>query len=191
MTAVAALLFLVLSAQWFPQACQNLPNPSPNAPCSTIVAAQNAVRATASPTVTRAPATRHAASIRRCCETFHCTQATRCWVIGKEFEYAPGDKQEVHLISAKLGEDSKLIAKANHVSRFSVVEHGRQHVPHQQSAHRAMPTITNGNHHRSALPQRMLPILSWMASFGDGVSRRSRKTRLGDAHRFVFGNQQA
>ena len=73
-------------------------------------------------------------------------------IVGKEFEYCAGDKQEVHLISAKLGEDSKLIAKANHVSRFSVIEHGRS--VHIDNQHIVPCDITNGI--LVNLPQRML-----------------------------------
>jgi len=72
--------------------------------------------------------------------------------VGKAFDYSPDDKQEVHLISAKLGADSKLIAKANHISRFSIVEPGRS--VHIDNQHIAPCDITNGV--LINLPQRML-----------------------------------
>jgi len=73
-------------------------------------------------------------------------------IVGKEFDYSPDSKQEVHLISAKLGEDSKLIAKANHISRFSLVEPG--HSVHIDDQHIAPCDITDGI--LVNLPQRML-----------------------------------
>jgi L,D-transpeptidase ErfK/SrfK len=73
-------------------------------------------------------------------------------IIGKEFDYSPGTRQEVHLISAKLGEDSKLIAKANHISRFSVIEPGGS--VHIDDQHVVPRDITSGI--LVNLPQRML-----------------------------------
>lgn len=73
-------------------------------------------------------------------------------IVGKQFDYSPEKKEEVHLISAKLGEDSKLIAKANHISRFSIVEPGTS--VHIDDQHVAPCDITNGL--LINLPQRML-----------------------------------
>jgi L,D-transpeptidase ErfK/SrfK len=140
MTAVAAFLFFLLVLV---SGCQKSPNPPPSAPAPSEA---RTASATASPTVTP---TATPTPLPYALRNFPCLSNT---IVGKEFEYAPGDKQEVHLISAKLGEDSKLIAKANHVSRFSVVEHGRS--VHIDNQHIAPCDISNGI--LVNLPQRML-----------------------------------
>ena len=73
-------------------------------------------------------------------------------VVGKAFDYTPTQPQEVHLISARLGEDSKLIAKANHINRFATI--GTDRSIHIDNEHIAPSDITNGI--LINLPQRML-----------------------------------
>ena len=141
MTAVAAFLFFLLVLI---SGCQKSRNSPPSR--TGTVAGAAAASATASPTVTP---TATPTPLPYALRNFPCLSNT---IVGKEFEYAPGDKQEVHLISAKLGEDSKLIAKANHVSRFSIIEHGRS--VHIDNQHIAPCDISNGI--LVNLPQRML-----------------------------------
>ncbi len=137
MTAVAAFLLLILLLIPGCQKSRNRPSPAPPAPSA---------RPTESPTVT---ATATPTPIPYAQRNFPCLSNT---IVGKQFDYAPEQKQEVHLISAKLGEDSKLIAKANHISRFSIIEPGRSiHIDNQ---HVAPCDITSGI--LVNLPQRML-----------------------------------
>ena len=86
---------------------------------------------------------------------------------------------------AKLGVDSKLIAHANHVSRFAVVEPGRS--LHIDNEHIAACDITNGI--LVNLPQRMLFYYK-EGNLDRSVSGRDRKTRLGDARRIIFDDHQ-
>ena len=137
MTAVAAFLILLLLLIPGCQKSRNQPSPAPPAASAT---------ATESATVTPTPAPTPIPYSQR---NFPCLSNT---VVGKEFDYSPEDKQEVHRISAKLGVDSKLIAHANHISRFSIVEPGRS--VHIDNQHIAPCDITNGI--LINLPQRML-----------------------------------
>jgi len=137
MTAVAAFLVFVLLVV---SGCQKSPKPPPSAPPAPT--ASTTAAPTVTPTATPTP-------LPYALRNFPCLSNT---IAGKQFEYAPGDKQEVHLISAKLGEDSKLIAKANHVSRFSLIEHGRS--VHIDNQHIVPCDITDGI--LVNLPQRML-----------------------------------
>jgi L,D-transpeptidase ErfK/SrfK len=137
MRAVAAFIFLLLLLIPGCQKSCNRPVPSLPAP-----SASPAESPSAAPTQAPTP-------IPYAQRNFPCLSKT---IAGKEFDYSPEDKQEVHLISATLGEDSKLIAKANHISRFSTVESGgRVHIDNQ---HIAPCDITNGI--LVNLPQRML-----------------------------------
>ncbi len=135
MTAVAAFLFLLLVLISGCQKSCRAPSPAPAARSAT---GSQIPTATATPT-----------PIPYAQRNFPCLSNT---VVGKEFDYSPPQKQEVHLISAKLGEDSKLIAKANHISRFSIVESGGS--VHINNRHIAPCDITNGI--LVNLPQRML-----------------------------------
>jgi L,D-transpeptidase ErfK/SrfK len=137
MTAVAAFLLLLLLAIPGCQESCNRPSPAPPTP---------SISPTESPTVTPTPAPTPIPYAQR---NFPCLGNT---IVGKEFDYSPEDKQDVHLMSAKLGEDSKLIAKANHISRFSTVESGGS--VHIDNQHIAPCDITNGI--LVNLPQRML-----------------------------------
>src|ERR1700730_9638410 len=107
MTAVAALLILLLFLIPGCQKSRNQPPPSPS-PSPT----ESAIP-TATPLPTPIPYSQR---------NFPCLSNT---IVGKEFDYSPEGKQDLHLISAKLGEDSNLIARANHLGRFSTVEPGR------------------------------------------------------------------
>ncbi len=73
-------------------------------------------------------------------------------IVGEQFDYRPESKQDLHLISAKLGEDSKLIAKANHISRFATVDSTSS--IKIDNRHIAPCDISNGI--LINLPQRML-----------------------------------
>src|SRR5579862_3260110 len=137
--AYAYLLLLALLSS----GCQKSPT-QPSAPPPPVTSPSE--RATEVPAVTPTATPTPLPYAQR---NFPCLSST---MVGKEFEYAPGDKQEVHLISAKLGEDSKLIAHANHISRFSVVEHGRS--VHIDNQHIAPCDISDGI--LVNLPQRML-----------------------------------
>src|ERR1700722_18935030 len=107
MTAVASIFFLLFV---FFSGCQNSCNrPAPPAPPSPSAAASPAP--TTVPTATPLPT-----PIPFAQRNFPALSSN---IVGKAFDYTPDDAQEVHLISAKMGEDSKLIAKANHVSRFA------------------------------------------------------------------------
>ena len=124
-TAIAAFfVFLLLLIP----GCQNSCNqPAPSAPPPPV--ASPSTNPTEAPTVTP---TATPTPLPYAMRNFPCLSNT---LVGKEFEYAPGDQQEVHLISAKLGEDSKLIAHANHISRFTLVQHGRSvHIDNQHIA---------------------------------------------------------
>jgi L,D-transpeptidase ErfK/SrfK len=140
MTAVAAFFFLLIV---FFSGCQNSCNrPAPPAAPSPSAAASPAptTAPTATPLPTPVPFTQR---------NFPALGST---IVGKEFDYTPTDAQEVHLISARLGVDSKLIAKANHVSRFATIDSSRSlHIDNQ---HIAPSDITNGI--LVNLPQRML-----------------------------------
>jgi L,D-transpeptidase ErfK/SrfK len=135
MTAVVAFLFLLfLLIPGCQQSCNRPPPPQPSpSPSPSMMP---------TPTATATPlpyALRNAS----------CVSKT---VVGKRFDYSPKDREEVHLISAKLGVDSQLIAQANHLSRFSKVEPGRSlHIDNQ---HIAPCDITKGI--LVNLPQRML-----------------------------------
>lgn len=137
MTAVAAFLLLLLLVIPGCQKSCNRPSPAPPAP-----GASSTGSPTLTPTATPTP-------IPYAERNFPCLSNT---VVGNEFDYSPEVKQEVHLISAKLGEDSKLIAKANHISRFSIIEPGRS--VHIDDQHVAPCDISNGI--LVNLPQRML-----------------------------------
>jgi len=137
MTAFAAFLLLLLLLIPGCQKSCNQPPPSPPAPSASP---------TESPTTTPTPAPTPIPYSQR---NFPCLSNT---LVGKQFDYSPDDKQDVHLISAKLGEDSKLIARANHISRFSTVDSG--HSVHIDNQHIAPCDITNGI--LVNLPQRML-----------------------------------
>jgi len=138
MRAAAALLFLLLVIF---TGCQKSCNrPTPVAPAPSASPSPTATF-TATPAPTPIPYTqRH----------FPCLSNT---VVGKQFDYSPEDEEEeVHLISAKLGEDSKLIAHANHISRFKSIEPGDS--VHIDNRHVVACDITNGI--LVNLPQRML-----------------------------------
>src|SRR5271166_2942956 len=137
MTAVAAFLLLLLLLIPGCQKSRSQPSPAPPAPSTSPTGSP-----TVTPTATPTP-------IPYSQRNFPCLSTT---IVGKEFDYSPDDKQEVHLISAKLGVDSKLIAHANHISRFSIVEPGRS--VHIDNQHVAPCDITNGI--LINLPQRML-----------------------------------
>jgi L,D-transpeptidase ErfK/SrfK len=141
-TAIAAFfVFLLLLIP----GCQNSCNqPAPSAPPPPV--ASPSTNPTEAPTVTP---TATPTPLPYAMRNFPCLSNT---LVGKEFEYAPGDQQEVHLISAKLGEDSKLIAHANHISRFTLVQHGRS--VHIDNQHIAPCDISDGI--LVNLPQRML-----------------------------------
>jgi L,D-transpeptidase ErfK/SrfK len=139
LTAVAALFLLSLYLIAGCQKSGNQSSPPPPAPSASETATETP---TVTPTATPTP-------LPYALRNFPCLSNT---IVGKEFEYAPGGRQDVHLISAKLGEDSKLIAHANHVSRFSVVEHGRS--VHIDNQHIAPCDISDGI--LVNLPQRML-----------------------------------
>jgi len=136
MTAVAAFLLLLILLIPGCQKSHSQPSPAP-AP---------SVSPTGSPTVTP---TATPTPIPYSQRNFPCLSNT---IVGKEFDYSPEEKQEVHLISAKLGVDSKLIARANHISRFSIIEPGQS--VHIDNQHVAPCDITNGI--LINLPQRML-----------------------------------
>ena len=140
MTAVAAFFFLLIV---FFSGCQNSCNrPAPPAAPSPSAAASPAptTAPTATPLPTPVPFTQR---------NFPALGST---IVGKEFDYTPTDAQEVHLISARLGVDSKLIAKANHVSRFATIDSSRS--LRIDNEHIAPSDITNGI--LVNLPQRML-----------------------------------
>ena len=136
MTAVAAFFLLLILLIPGCQKSHSQPSPAP-AP---------SVSPTGSPTVTP---TATPTPIPYSQRNFPCLSNT---IVGKEFDYSPEEKQEVHLISAKLGVDSKLIAHANHISRFSIIEPG--HSVHIDNQHVAPCDIINGI--LINLPQRML-----------------------------------
>jgi L,D-transpeptidase ErfK/SrfK len=123
------------------QKARTQPSPAPPAP-SPSASATTTASPTVTPTATPTP-------LPYALRNFPCLSNT---LVGKDFDYSPADKQEVHLISAKLGEDSKLIAKANHISRFSIVEPGGS--VHIDNQHIVPCDITNGI--LINLPQRML-----------------------------------
>ena len=135
MTAVAAFLVLLLLLIPGCRKSRYQASPAPPAPSAT-----EAPTVTPTATPTPLPYAQH---------NFPCLSNR---IVGKEFDYSPEKEQEVHLISAKLGEDSKLIAKANHISRFSIVEPGRS--VHIDDQHIAPCDISNGI--LVNLPQRML-----------------------------------
>jgi L,D-transpeptidase ErfK/SrfK len=137
MTAVATLLLLLLLLI---PGCQKSSSQAAPAPPPPSASPTESAAVTPTPAPTPIPYSQR---------NFPCLSNT---VVGKEFDYSPEDKQEVHLISAKLGVDSKLIAHANHISRFSIVEPGRS--VHIDNQHIAPCDITNGI--LVNLPQRML-----------------------------------
>jgi L,D-transpeptidase ErfK/SrfK len=139
MTAVAAILALLFV---FFSGCQNScnrPAPPPSSPSAAASPAPTTIP-TATPLPTPIPFAQR---------DFPALSNT---IVGKAFDYTPVEEQEVHLISAKLGEDSKLIAKANHVSRFAKIDSDRS--LHIDNEHIAPCDITNGI--LVNLPQRML-----------------------------------
>jgi L,D-transpeptidase ErfK/SrfK len=143
MTAVAACLFFLLLLI---PGCQKSRTQSPTAPPRSPEASAPSAVATATPTTTPTATPTPLPYTQR---NF---PALSTIIVGKDFDYSPGDKEEVHLLSAKLGEDSKLIAKANHISRFSVVESGGN--VHIDNQHIAPADISDGI--LVNLPQRML-----------------------------------
>lgn len=137
MTAVVAFLFLLfLLIPGCQKSCNRQPPPQPapsESPSPSVMP---------TPTATPTP-------LPYALRNAQCVSGT---IVGKQFDYAPEDKEDVHLISAKLGIDSALIAKANHVSRFSTIDPGRSlHIDNQ---HIAPCDITKGI--LINLPQRML-----------------------------------
>jgi L,D-transpeptidase ErfK/SrfK len=134
--AAAFLILLILLFSGCQKSC-NQPAPAPPAP---IASASATATFTATPAPTPIPYTQR---------NFPCLSNT---LVGKQFDYSPDEEQEVHLISAKLGIDSALIAHANHVSRFSKIEPGRS--LHIDNEHIVACDITNGI--LVNLPQRML-----------------------------------
>ena len=139
MTAVAAFLFLIFLLIPGCQKSCNLPPPSPSQPVPTEAPTPTL---TTTPTATPTP-------LPYAMRNAQCVSKT---VVGKKFDYSPEDREEVHLISAKLGVDSQLIADANHLSRFSTVSPGRR--VHIDNQHIAPCDITKGI--LVNLPQRML-----------------------------------
>jgi len=139
MSAVAALFVLLIIVFSGCQSSCNRPAPAPPTP-SESASPSATPTATATPMPTPVPFTQR---------NF---PALGSAVVGKEFDYTPDAPQEVHLVSAKLGEDSKLIAKANHVSRFATIDSNRS--LHIDNEHIAPTDITNGI--LINLPQRML-----------------------------------
>jgi L,D-transpeptidase ErfK/SrfK len=137
MTAVATLLLLLLLLI---PGCRKSSSQAAPAPPPPSASPTESAAVTPTPAPTPIPYSQR---------NFPCLSNT---VVGKEFDYSPEDKQEVHLISAKLGVDSKLIAHANHISRFSIVEAGRS--VHIDNQHIAPCDITSGI--LVNLPQRML-----------------------------------
>jgi L,D-transpeptidase ErfK/SrfK len=143
MTAVAAFLVLLLVLFSGCQNSCNRPAPPASAPVPSAASApspSSTATATATPLPTPIPYAQR---------NFPCLSQT---IVGKSFDYSPETSQEVHLISAKLGEDSRLIAKANHVSRFSTIDAGGS--VHIDNEHIAACDISNGI--LVNLPQRML-----------------------------------
>ena len=123
MSAVAALFVLLIIVFSGCQSSCNRPAPAPPTP-SESASPSATPTATATPMPTPVPFTQR---------NFPALGGA---VVGKEFDYTPDAPQEVHLVSAKLGEDSKLIAKANHVSRFATIDSNRSlHI--DNGAHRA------------------------------------------------------
>jgi L,D-transpeptidase ErfK/SrfK len=136
MTAVVAfLIFLMLLVS----GCQKSYNQPPPAP-SPIESPTASVAPTATPMPTPIPYAQR---------NFPCLSNT---LIGKRFDYTPEDRQNVHMISAKLGVDSTLISQMNHVSRFATIDSDRS--LHIDNEHIAPCDITNGI--LVNLPQRML-----------------------------------
>jgi len=130
MRAAAALAIIVILLIF--AGCQNSckrPAPAPSAP-STSESASATATTTPTPTATPIPYAQR---------NFPCLSHT---LVGKQFDYSPQDAEEVHLISSKLGVDSKLIARANHVSRFATIESGKS--VHIDNEHIAPCDITNG-----------------------------------------------
>src|SRR5579862_107486 len=139
MRAAAALAIVILLIFAGCQNSCNRPAPAPSAPSASAT-----VAATMTATPTPAPT-----PIPYAQRNFPCLSHI---LVGKQFDYSPEDAEEVHLISAKLGVDSKLIAHANHVSRFSTVAAGGS--VHIDNQHVAPCDITNGI--LVNLPERML-----------------------------------
>ena len=137
MTAIAAFVLLLVLLISGCNKSRHQPSPLPPSPSASATEAP-----TVTPTATPTP-------LPYALRNFPCLSNT---IVGKDFDYSPDGKQEVHLISAKLGEDSKIIAKANHISRFSIVEPGSS--VHIDNQHIAPCDITSGI--LVNLPQRML-----------------------------------
>ncbi|HLI79228.1 MAG TPA: L,D-transpeptidase [Candidatus Binataceae bacterium] len=138
MTAAAAFLILLIV---FFSGCQKSCNrPAPTPPQLPTASATVTATSTATPAPTPIPYAQR---------NFPCLSNI---IVGKQFDYSPDETEEVHLISAKLGIDSSLIAHANHISRFSNIEPGRS--LRIDNEHIAACDITNGI--LINLPQRML-----------------------------------
>ncbi len=141
MTAAAAFFILLIFLFSGCQKSCNRPAPAPAPPAPSASPTETA---TSTSTATPAPT-----PIPYAQRNFPCLSNT---IVGKQFDYSPEENQEVHLISAKLGVDSTLIAHANHVSRFAVIEPGRS--LHIDNEHVVACDITDGI--LVNLPQRML-----------------------------------
>jgi L,D-transpeptidase ErfK/SrfK len=163
MRAAAALIIIILLIF---AGCQNSCNrPAPPAPSAS---ATQSSTATATPTPAPTP-------IPYAQRNFPCLSHT---IVGKQFDYSPEEAEEVHLISSKLGEDSKLIAHRNHVSRFSTIEPGKSlHIDNQ---HIVPCDITNGI--LVNLPERMLFYYkdgSLVASYPVAIGKPDWETPVG------------
>ena len=123
-------------------------------------------------------------------------------IVGKKFDYSPEDKEEVHLISAKLGVDSTIDRASQ--SSFAILDRRPGRSLHIDNEHIAPCDITKGI--LVNLPQRMLfhykedgtleeayPVAvgkpEWETPIGSfAVITKHKNPGLGGAERYSGGN---